>query len=273
MNFDLPYVTIKGSNCQRFRGAEYKRGIEIAYPARYNPAMNLILLEPNDLTGDDMARISGRRLDHARKVFRAKTGEELAVGLLNGNRGKGTVTAITGEYLDLTLRLDEPPPPPLPVTLILALPRPKMLNRVLQAATSMGVKKIYLINSWRVEKSYWESPKLGTENMREQMILGLEQAKDTLLPEVHLKRLFAPFVREELPTLIKGTRPLLAHPSAVAPFPKGSECHLTLAVGPEGGFIEREVETFKEVGFQPVSLGERILRVETAVPALLARLG
>ena len=47
---------------------------------------------------------------------------------------------------------------------------------------------------------------------------------------------------------------------------------MTLAVGPEGGFIPYEVEMLVACRFTPVRLGERILTTETAVPALLARL-
>ena len=235
--------------------------------------MNLILLDHEDFLQDasNLVRIKGRRLEHARKVFKASKGDELTVGLLNGNMGRGIVSSITKEAMEMKVTLDAPPPPPLPVTLVLALPRPKMMNRILQAVSSMGVKRIYIINSWRVEKSFWESPKLKDEAIREQLILGLEQGKDTMLPEVHMRRLFKPFVREELPEIIKDTAALVAHPLADEPFPQQAKGPVTLAVGPEGGFISREIETFEEIGFKRVTLGERILRVETAVPALLSR--
>ncbi|MDT8317395.1 MAG: 16S rRNA (uracil(1498)-N(3))-methyltransferase [bacterium] len=235
--------------------------------------MNLILLNDEDFLTDasNIVRIKGRRLEHARKVFNASAGDELAVGELNGNMGSGIVTAITKESLEMKVSLNSPPPSPLPVTLVLALPRPKMLSRIFQAVSSMGVKKIYIINSWRVEKSFWESPKLEDEAMREQLILGLEQGKDTMLPEIHMRRLFKPFVREELPGIINGSLPLVAHPAADEAFTWQVKGPVTLAIGPEGGFISREIETFEEIGFKRVTLGERILRVETAVPALLSR--
>jgi RsmE family RNA methyltransferase len=46
---------------------------------------------------------------------------------------------------------------------------------------------------------------------------------------------------------------------------------VTLAIGPEGGFIGEEIGAFERAGFLPVSMGERVLRVETAVAALIAR--
>jgi len=64
----------------------------------------------------------------------------------------------------------------------------------------MGVKKIIFIHSYRVEKSYWQTPLLEEKNIEEQLILGLEQAKDTVMPEVILAKRFKPFVEDELAT-------------------------------------------------------------------------
>jgi len=172
----------------------------------------------------------------------------------------------------MRVTLDRNPPPPLPLTLVLALPRPKVLNRVIASATSLGVKRIFLINAWRVEKSYWKSPRLSGENLLQQRILGLEQARDTILPAIELRRFFRPFVEDELPAIIGDSLALVAHPRAAIECPRDVACEVTLAIGPEGGFIEEEIASLARIGFTPVSLGPRVLRVETAVVWSAARL-
>ncbi len=234
--------------------------------------MNLLLLTPEDLIAPDRARLAGRRLAHVREVHRATVGQPLRVGLLGGPQGTGLVTRLDDAALELDLTLDTPPPSKLPWTLILALPRPKVLNRVVASATSLGVARIVLVNAWRVEKAYWKSPRMAPENLLHQRILGLEQARDTVLPDLRLARLFRPFVEEDLPGLAQGTRCLLAHPGASKPCPRAVNGPLTLAIGPEGGWIPAEVESLAAAGFEPVDLGPRILRTETALAALAGRL-
>jgi RsmE family RNA methyltransferase len=172
----------------------------------------------------------------------------------------------------MDVELDRCPPPKLPITLLLALPRPKALNRVLVAATSLGAVRIVLLNAWRVEKSYWGSPRLSDGNLLHQRMLGLEQAVDTVLPELRLERLFSPFLRDGLPPLAEGAVRLLAHPGAEAPCPPGVEGPCVLALGPEGGFVAGEVAALRDAGFTPVGLGRRTLRVETAMSAAVGRL-
>ena len=234
--------------------------------------MNLLLLTPDDFQAEGSVRLSGRRLRHVLEVHRAAVGSELTVGLLGGQVGRGRVRHLDGEVLEMEVTLAAAPPPKLPLTLVLALPRPKVLNRVLAAATSLGVARIYLVNAWKVEKSYWKSPRLGEDNLLLQRILGLEQAKDTVLPELHLRRLLRPFAEEELPSLLEGTLALLAHPGSPNLCPKGAAGPVTLVIGPEGGFIDPEVAMLTRSGCQAVHVGERILRVETAVAALVGRL-
>ncbi len=232
----------------------------------------MILLFQDDFVGAGRVRLSGQRLRHVLDVRRAKPGDELSVGLLNGDMGTATVKDISDESLEMDVSLFSPPPPALPLTLILALPRPKMLRRVFFSAGSMGVKKIFLINSYRVEKSYWQSPFISDEHIGQQLVLGLEQAKDTIMPTVQLRPRFKPFVEDELPEMARDTTAMVAHPAAAGPCPRNVSGTVVLAIGPEGGFIPYEIEKFSACGFKPVTIGERILRVETAVPYIISRL-
>jgi RsmE family RNA methyltransferase len=234
--------------------------------------MNLVLLEPGDLIADSRARLSGRRCDHITGVLGAGEGDEVAAGMLNGRIGRARIVRRTGDDLELDFRPDRDPPPALPVTFILALPRPKVLRRALFSLTVLGVKRIVLVNAARVEKSYWQTPFLAADAVRRQFLLGLEQACDTKLPELLLKRRFRPFAEDELPGITGGSLAVVAHPSASASCPRAVGRQVTLAVGPEGGFVPFEIELLESRGFQPVSLGERVLNVETAIPSLLARL-
>lgn len=234
--------------------------------------MNLLLLEPDDLISEDRAVLRGRRLRHLHEVHRAEDGETLRVGLLGGGMGQGQLLSLDEQQAELSFNLTSAPPAKLPLTLILALPRPKMLRRVLQTVAAMGVPRIVLVNSVRVEKSFWQTPFLAPEAVREQLILGLEQARDTVLPEVSLEKRFKPFVEDRLPALAAGTLGLTGHPGEYPECPRALSEPVTLAIGPEGGWIPYEVEKLAEAGLKPVQLGERILRVEVAVAALLARL-
>jgi len=234
--------------------------------------MNLVLLLSEDLVAPDRARLTGRRLAHVREVHRATVGGELTVGLLGGAMGRGRVLRLDAEVLELELVLDQPPPPKLPLTLVVALPRPKVLNRVVAAAASLGAARLVLLNAWKVEKAYWASPRLQPESLRQQLLLGLEQAKDTVLPELRVARLFRPFVEDDLPGLVGQGTGLVAHPGGGDEAPKVPVAPVTLAIGPEGGWIDAEFASLCRAGLKPLDLGPRILRTETALAALVGRL-
>jgi 16S rRNA (uracil1498-N3)-methyltransferase len=236
--------------------------------------MNLILITQSNFLDASKTRVRlvGRRRDHALSVCRVAVGDTLRVGMINGNRGIGVVTRAEDDGLELSVTLNDPPPPPLPLTLILALPRPKALKRCIEAVTAMGVKNIFIIESWRVEKSYWSSPALADSVLYDHILLGLEQAGDTMLPRVEIRKRFKPFVEDEIPGLVRESLAIVGHPCAENPCPSGVAGAVTLAVGPEGGFIPFEIELLEKIGFIPVSLGRRVLRVEYALPAIIGRL-
>ncbi len=240
--------------------------------------MNLLLLEDGDLdaaAGDDLrAVVAGERLRHVRKVLRAAVGDTLEVGRLGGGIGRGRIVELSRERVVLELGpLDRRPPAPLPVTLVLALPRPKFTGRILQAAAAMGVKRILLVQTARVEKSYWQSSVMRPESLRRHLMLGLAQARDTALPEIECLR--GPRdLADSMPGLVRDpVQVLVADAAGAEPCPLGIEGPTALLVGPEGGFLDEEVGRFAAAGARAVSLGPRPLRVEHAVVALLSRLG
>jgi len=234
--------------------------------------MNLLLLEEADFIAADRVVLRDRRLTHMQEVHRAEVGDSLRVGRINGLMGSAELLRLEAGEAELRVSLDQSPPAKLPLTLVLALPRPKMLRRVFQTVATMGVSKVILVNSYRVEKSFWQTPFLEPEAIRENLILGLEQARDTVLPEIIIEKRFKPFVEDRLPAITEGTLGLVGHPGNYPPCPRALSEPVTLAIGPEGGWIPYEIDLLGKSGLQPVQLGERILRVETAVTALLARL-
>ena len=180
------------------------------------------------------------------------------------------LSVLIGGFL-CSFALGEPPPAPLDVALVLALPRPPVLRRSLAAAASFGVKRIELVVSARVEKSFLQSHALDDEAIREQLVLGCEQARDTMLPVVRLHRRFGAFAEDVLPGLAAGRSGVVADVSGER---AGANTWLTpalLAVGPEGGWVPDELERFARAGLRAVALGERALRVETALAVLLGR--
>jgi RsmE family RNA methyltransferase len=151
-----------------------------------------------------------------------------------------------------------------------------MLRRIIRSVAELGVAELHLIHSYRVEKSYWQTPALQEASLHNYLLQGLEQARDTVLPRVHAHRRFKPFVEDTLPGLAQGGRALLAHPGDYPACPRAEQQpalpQTLLVIGPEGGFIPYEVEKLEAAGCQTVSLGPRILRVENALTTLLGRL-
>lgn len=234
--------------------------------------MNLILLHPEDFIASDRVKVHGRRYEHARKVLDISIGQVLHVGILGGKIGAGTVLTFDSVAFEMAVQLNMEPPKPPPITVILAMPRPKVFKRVLQSMTAFGVKEIILLNSWRVDKSYWQSPALESAVLREQLLLGLEQARDTILPRVQLQKRFKPFVEDKLPAMASDSCALVAHPGASHACPANLPGKITLAIGPEGGFTPYEIDLLVNAGLSQVHLGVRPLRVEAAVAAFIGRL-
>lgn len=234
--------------------------------------MNLLLLHPEQRLEGDLWRLTPRQNEHVRGVLKLAEGDHCRAGLLNQGTGLGRIESFKNNEIVIFFKVNSDPIAPLPLNLLLALPRPKMLKRLLVDAVSLGIKRIVLINSWKVDKSYWRTPTLKAGLLREKMLLGLEQAGDPVLPELRLAPRFRPFVEDDLEDWAGPGERLLAHPGGYPELPRGLAGPATLAIGPEGGWTPFEIEQLEGHGFQCHRFGSRVLRVETALPALIGGL-
>ena len=240
-------------------------------PAPQGQPMNIVLLHQADWIADAVAVVRDHRAVHIRQVLRAQVGDRLRVGLLGGLCGQGVIEALDPSGVRLHVQLSEPPPPRHRFDIVLALPRPKMLRRILRQCAEFGVANLHLIQSARVEKSYWQSPLLQPARVGDALLAGLERSRDTIAPRVHLHRRFRPFVEDQLPGLCADRPCWLADrgsPRSLAEVPPGPAL---VMVGPEGGFVPFEVQLAESVQAQRVGLGERILSVDTALITVLAQ--
>ena len=250
--------------------------------------MNRILFEQSEIK-DGIAVFGGVRAEHIVKVLHGEPGQILKTGEIDGLIGTSVIESIEEKDGGFTVRAkvshERESLRPW-VDLVLAPPRPRVMKRLLPQLATMGAGRIVLVGAKKVEKDFWGATLLKEENYRPLLVEGLMQAGTSILPEMETRRNFRKFVREELTTLFSDASDrIVAHPYAKTgsvpgetpktPVKTGSVPNagrILLAVGPEGGWTEEEVELMEEHGFARYSLGERILRTDTALIALLARL-
>lgn len=244
--------------------------------------MNCILLPAASFSNKSAHINAVAQIEHVNQVLGAKVGDTLKIGQLEGNLGTAVIADMTPERIDLCeVSLVTAPPPKLDLTVVLALPRPKVLRRLIMDMTALGVRDIILINSYRTQKSYWQSPMLS--RLDEFILEGLQQGVDTVAPRISLQKRFKPFVEDELVNLITN-RAIVAHPYAELSFaqyvqqqlesselPHRSVLPSIVFIGAEGGWIDYEVELLARQGCQAVHIGARILRTEAAVNAILGQ--
>jgi len=238
--------------------------------------LNCILLPKNATSISDEQQVK-----HIKEVLKSKVGDSITIGEMGGNIGKATIVEInSNEVLLDCITLDKKPPAKLDLTVILALPRPKVLRRLIMDMTSLGVNKLIIVNSYRTQKSYWQSPLLN--RIDEFVFEGLQQAIDTVPLVVEFQKRFKPFVEDEFPALKEQGHAVIAHPYASLSWKAyldglkskssyDNSMPKVLCIGAEGGWIDYEVQLLCKHGCTSVSLGARILRTETVVNVLLGQ--
>jgi RsmE family RNA methyltransferase len=248
--------------------------------------MNLLLLDRCEIDATGIARIEGTRARHLRSVLKVQMGQEVRVGVVDGAAGTGHVTATGDDHVMLSCTLDARPMPRPRVDVLLALPRPKVMRRLWAQLAALGVGQIVLTNAERVERNYFDTHVLDPGCYRPLLIEGMQQARDTRVPLVSVHRRLKVLLEDDLDGLFRGGVRLLAHPRQDGErAPDGQRSlgvalagiterqageRALLAIGPEGGWTAFEQQLLAAHGFQPVDMGRRTLRSDTACIALLA---
>lgn len=217
--------------------------------------------------------LSDHRARHVAEVLKTPEGGFVQVGLIDGPRGRAVVREQQSDRVVLQCSFHDAIPPRPAVDLLLALPRPKVMRRLWAPIASLGVGRIVLTNAARVERNYFDTHVLQPEIYRALLIEGLQQARDTRVPEVLIRKQLKPFIEDELNVLFPGRQRFMADPEAKTGFRDmeiRSGDRVLLAVGPEGGWVDYERELLARNGFRAFRVGPRILRTDTACIALLA---
>lgn len=236
--------------------------------------MNVILLEPGEVSPTGLATITGVRAAHIHGVLLATPGTAIRVGLIDGPFGTATVLGCTPRETTLSCALETEPPPAPRVDVLLALPRPKVLKRLWAQLSAIGVGHIVITNAARVERNYFDTHLLAPAGYRSLLLEGLQQARDTRLPHVTIHRTLKPFVEDELDAAFPSGHRLLADPYGTTTISQAVSAapdeRVLIAIGPEGGWVDFERELLARHGFIGVHMGPRTLRSDTACIALLA---
>jgi RsmE family RNA methyltransferase len=236
--------------------------------------MNLLLLEPSELDPNGRVILRDERARHLLTVLKVKTGSAVRAGVLDGNQGTARVLEAGTDRVSLECHFDDPGPSPGADTLLLAFARPKVLSRCLEHATALGFGRIVLFRSRRVDKSHLSSHAVEAAHLEERVRRGLEQSRRTHRPSIHLVSRFRELMEEHVEALLPALNRFVADADAEeeAALSKVAAAPLSLVIGPEGGLIQHELDSFAARGFRLVRAGREPLRVETALAYLSGQL-
>ncbi|MGH8145308.1 MAG: 16S rRNA (uracil(1498)-N(3))-methyltransferase [Rhodanobacteraceae bacterium] len=212
---------------------------------------------------------------HVVRVLRLRPGD--AVALFNGDGNEYPARLLVASTRGATAHIESclraTAESPLRITLAQALARGEKMDWIVQKATELGVATIVPLATERSEvKLDDKRASKRFEHWRAIAIAACEQSGRAIVPSIEAPLALDTWLASRASG--KDEIRLVLHPGAnrstraLQPAPRT----LTLAVGPEGGFGNRDLEALHEAGFRDLSLGPRILRTETAGVAAMAAL-
>lgn len=214
--------------------------------------------------------MEGDAAHHLGRVLRAQEGQ--LYELSDGQKvWLGRISSIARDRVEFAL-VEELPAhrPAVDVTLLLAVVKFDAFEWAIEKATELGVSTIVPLAAERSEKALLAAAAKRTERWKKILAEASQQSRRVSVPTLQNLRLLddAFFDDTEGARLCLSERP--EAPSLKTALSNVKKPSATLAIGPEGGWTDRELEVARQAGFSEVSLGRLILRTETAVVAALA---
>ncbi len=218
--------------------------------------------------GENFFPPSDERYQHIRKVLHLNAGDSFHAGIINSEEGNAEITSFDDRGLSFSFTGEKDTSALYPLTLIVGQTRPICMRRILREAVSLGVERLILPVTDLGEKSYSSSSLYTGGEYRKILLDGAMQAGKTGVSRCDI--VSSP---EEALEMTDGSVCLLLD-NVIGAVPLSgmnlADKRVTMAIGPERGWSERERRLFLAHGFTPTLLGSRILRTETAVSAATA---
>lgn len=228
--------------------------------------MNSLILRNSDGILTDSKIIA-----HLFETLKANTGDVFKCTVLNQGLCLGTIESLAKNECKLKLSEIKPAQPQW-FNLVVGISRPQTTKKVLEHATTFGARKIHFFKASLSEKSYLDSKVFESDESEEYLLAGLSQAAIySQLPEVKTDK-YNPAdnyteTTQKFILDLNATENFLDSRSSI-----NFDTPVTLAIGPERGFISEDIARFHAAGFKSVKISSSILRVEHAIYSAVSQL-
>jgi len=222
-----------------------------------------------DEVSGDHAALVGAHADHLVRVLRARVGEEFDIATGQSVR-RGRIISAKADRVEFELGEEIPTVRSIEITLVLAIYKFDRMEWAIEKCTELGVSRIVPLISRRTESHLAAASTKRVERWQRVARQAAEQSRRAAPSEIA-----APLKLSEALKLNRGLRIVLAESEESTLLrdvlkPGARPDEITLAVGPEGGWTEDELQAFGQAGWTSASLGQTILRAETAAIAATA---
>jgi 16S rRNA (uracil1498-N3)-methyltransferase len=222
-----------------------------------------------DEVSGNSAVLVGEHAGHLTRVLRASVGQEFDIATGAAVR-RGRITSVKNDRVEFDLGEEVSAASLLDITLVLAIFKFDRMEWAIEKCTELGVTRIVLVIARRTDSHLATASAKRVERWQRLARQASEQSRRAAPPEIS-----DPIKVSEALTLPGAVRILLAESEGqtlLRDIVKPQPAHegIVLAVGPEGGWTDDELQSFQQAGWISASLGNTILRAETAAIAATA---